>query len=548
VIIFTDSNDGIYGIEQEEDVFYNLNQDILHDKETITEITCQERVVTGLVQLKDYNYRFPGKQLQAESQIDGEAPGKYCEYGDHFKDEKEGDFLARIRNEEILSTRKIFSGRSDCRLFRAGFRFKMGKHYREEWNEQEYILTRLYLRGDQSGLFPYLLQGNQIVPTYENSFVAIPADVAFRPPRVTPVPKLYGVLTARLESGAGDEYAFMDDQGRYKMKVPFDLSDKTDGNASRVIRMSQPYSGPGYGIHFPNHADTEIAWTCINGDLDRPLGLGTIPNPSNSSPSTSANKSQSVIRTAGQNELTFDDKTGSENILLHGTKDWTIDIVNDKNQTIGNNETASVGNDRTRDVGNNETISIGSNRDKTVGANQSETIGANKTISVTGNHTETIAGNMSQTVSGNKIETVAIAKTTSIGAVFQISVGAAMNETVGAVKAEEIGATKSVNVGVNSSEDVGSNKSVNAGGNISESAGKDVAIQAGKKMVLASGDDFAISGGKKGVIDIKDQLTLKCGKAEITLKKNGDILINGKKINIKGSGDIVMKGKKVLQN
>ncbi|MCK5527682.1 MAG: hypothetical protein KAJ05_11080, partial [Candidatus Latescibacteria bacterium] len=68
-------------------------------------------------------------------------------------------------------------------------------------------------------------------------------------------------------------------------------------------------------------------------------------------------------------------------------------------------------------------------------------------------------------------------------------------------------------------------------------------------------DDFAVAGKKKGAIDIKDELVIKSGKASITLKKNGeitidgkDITINGKKINIKGSGDIIMKGSTIKQN
>ena len=89
---------------------------------------------------------------------------------------------------------------------------------------------------------------------------------------------------------------------------------------------------------------------------------------------------------------------------------------------------------------------------------------------------------------------------------------------------------------------------MDAGGDISESAGKDVGIQSGKKMALSSGDDFAVAGQKKGVIEIKDQLTIKVGKATITLKKNGDITIEGKNINTKGSGNIVMKANKILEN
>jgi type VI secretion system secreted protein VgrG len=32
------------------------------------------------------------------------------------------------------------------------------------------------------------------------------------------------------------------------------------------------------------------------------------------------------------------------------------------------------------------------------------------------------------------------------------------------------------------------------------------------------------------------------------MKKNGDIIIKGSKINVKGSGDVVIKGSKILEN
>jgi type VI secretion system secreted protein VgrG len=67
-------------------------------------------------------------------------------------------------------------------------------------------------------------------------------------------------------------------------------------------------------------------------------------------------------------------------------------------------------------------------------------------------------------------------------------------------------------------------------------------------MSFSAGDDYSVSGKKKGVINIKDQITIKCGSASITMKKNGDILIKGKNINVKGSGNITMKGKKILEN
>ncbi|MBE7446406.1 MAG: hypothetical protein HS132_14670 [Planctomycetia bacterium] len=99
-----------------------------------------------------------------------------------------------------------------------------------------------------------------------------------------------------------------------------------------------------------------------------------------------------------------------------------------------------------------------------------------------------------------------------------------------------------------SSENVALNKSVDAGKDIAESAGKNISLKSGTNMALNAGADFSINGGKKGVINIKDELLIKCGDASISLKKNGDIVIDGKKITIKGSSEIKLKGAKITEN
>ncbi|MGD8540374.1 MAG: type VI secretion system tip protein TssI/VgrG, partial [Candidatus Aminicenantes bacterium] len=267
VVVFTDTNETLPAIEQAEDIYYNPDRVPVFEKETLSEFCCKTQVVTGQVKLKDYNHQTPTKNLIADSKIDKDAPGTFYEYGNHFKDTSEGKFLAQIRNEEILSKSEIYLGTSDCRLFRAGFKFKMGKHYLDKWNEAEYLLTRIVSRGTQRGLFNILPESKEFVPTYANDFEAIVIDRQYRPPRRTAVPRIPGIMTSKLETGTGDEYAFIDDKGKYKMKTHFDLSDISDGKASRPVRLSQPYSGPGYGIHFPNHADTEIVWSCIDGNV-----------------------------------------------------------------------------------------------------------------------------------------------------------------------------------------------------------------------------------------------------------------------------------------
>jgi type VI secretion system secreted protein VgrG len=529
-MVITDDRSENPMIEDESIISYKPGAGMVPEEEaeTVGEFICRERIVTGKVVLKDYNYLTPETNLKSESQLNSDMPGQYYEYGEHFKDTSEGDNLAKIRNEEIECTRRVITGASNCVAFRSGFLFSLEKHYRDDLNG-DYLITHLTHYGSQGAGYATPMGGE--APTYKNEFSCIPADVSYRPPRLSPEACIPGIMTAKVETAGGD-YAYIDEMGRYRVKMPFDLSDEGDGKASRPVRMAEPYSGPNYGIHFPNHANTEMVWACIDGNVDRPLGLSTVPNPSNTSPSVAENKPQSVIRTAGQNELTMDDTIGSENIYLHGTKDWTIEIVNDKNQVVGHDETLEVGNDQTK------------------------SIGANKMISVGGNHTEAISGNMDQTVRSAKTESIAIVKALTIGAAYQVSVGAAMNETVGAAKAEEIGAAKTVSVGASSSESIGANKSVDAGNNITIQAGKNYSCEAGengdlkigKKTKIQSGDDLTISGQKKGVIDIKDQLTIKCGKASIILKKNGDIQIKGNKINVKASSNLKMKGSKIAEN
>ncbi|NIM98429.1 MAG: type VI secretion system tip protein VgrG, partial [candidate division Zixibacteria bacterium] len=62
-----------------------------------------------------------------------------------------------------------------------------------------------------------------------------------------------------------EDRAEIDEQGRYKVVMPFDLSGAGQGKASRYIRMAQPYGGKNQGMHFPLHKGTEVIWACVDG-------------------------------------------------------------------------------------------------------------------------------------------------------------------------------------------------------------------------------------------------------------------------------------------
>lgn len=305
------------------------------DLETIKQFTCEEQVVTGKVKLKDHNYRTP-ETLTTESQINGEMPGTHYEYGEHFREADRGDRLATVRNEAAEARRRVMSGQSDSVGLRSGFLFTMEEHFRSDFNA-DYLLTRVEHEGSQrAGLDLDSLPASdngKVEPDYRNQFTCIPASVQYRPPRRTPKPDAPGVVTATVESAGGD-YAYIDDQGRYRAQMHFDeRGDRSDGTKTLPIRMTQPYSGSDYGMHFPNHADTELIVAFENGDIDRPIALGTAPNPSNPSPAVSDNKMENILRTYAGNELLMDDTNEETRVKLNSSNAHKL-LFDDKNEKI----------------------------------------------------------------------------------------------------------------------------------------------------------------------------------------------------------------------
>lgn len=533
VIVFTDSNNKLPSVPSEGDIGYNINKDPFSEKESISEITCKEKVVTGMVQLKDYNYMFPEKQLMGQSQID-EHPGLYYDYGDDFENENDAEFLAKVRNQEFLCGSKIFHGKSDCRYFSAGYKFKIEKHYRESWNS-EYLITKINHRGNQQGLFGMLPNSSKLLPTYENSFTAIPSEIEFRPSRKTPVPKITGIMSAKIDSGGDD--ILIDDHGRYFAKMHFDLSDKNNGEATLPIRLTQPYSGAGYGIHFPNHGDTELLWACVDGNVDRPIGIGTIPNPSNASPSIDANRTQNVIRTAGDNEIIMEDKAGSEGIRLkdkYGNEIFmdavagTIRLYSPSHEssfTIGkSHEFLSLSDFK---------INAAGDYDAEVKGNQTITIGKNLMNIINGDHSTWYKG-------AHKLNVDGITSNTHVGIVI-----------------DNFGGGKSSNfVGGSVDYYAAYKRQYNLSYEYKRSAGKVIARGTAKEdkelkdeVKIDSAVQTKIIGGG-GTSDISkvvlndDNVFISCENSKIIVEKSGDISIISKKaIMVSAEGEIYITSK-----
>lgn len=300
--------------------------------EAVRKFNCLEKLVSGKHIVKDYNYRDPETVLEKEKQLNTDMPGVHYEYGLHFKDIGEAERLVTVRNEETECQRRVMWGETGYVGMHAGYKLKMEQHYRDELNG-EYLLVSVRHTGTQAASVPGLMGASaQDQNVYENTFSSIPTDVMYRPPRVTPVPKVSGIMTGRIEKPGG-EYAHIDEEGRYRSRMHFDREASETAEATHSIRMKQAYSGPGYGIHFPNHAETEMVWACVDGNPDRPLALGTGPNKTQKSPSVADNKMQNVIRTWSGNQVIMDDTIDKEQILINTPAINSV-LLDDKDDRI----------------------------------------------------------------------------------------------------------------------------------------------------------------------------------------------------------------------
>src|SRR5262249_29718538 len=118
---------------------------------------------------------------------------------------------------------------------------------------------------------------------YHVEVKAIPADTQFRALRVTAWPRIYGYENGTVCGPADSDYAQIDDQGRYNVKFKFDESDLKNGKASTFVRMMQPHGGNPEGFHFPLRKGTEIVFSFLGGDPDRPVIAGVVPDTTNPS-------------------------------------------------------------------------------------------------------------------------------------------------------------------------------------------------------------------------------------------------------------------------
>lgn len=270
----------------------------------IHQIESTQRMIPSVYAVHDYNYRTPMVDLSQTVESSAGASGGVVEFGPHVKTLEEARRLAQTRAEEREATALVYDGTSDDAALGAGRVIHVDGHPTLE--HRDLLVTEVEHRVEQSAL----LDGDGAASsTYENRFHAVPAAAVFRPPRRTPVPKVHGLLTGIVEGpeGTSGDFASIDGEGRYTVRFLFDTTTPGQRAASRPVRMAQNHAGAGYGTHFPLKPGTEVVLAFVNGDPDRPIIVGAVPNPVTATPVRDANLTSNMIKTASGIFFDFND-------------------------------------------------------------------------------------------------------------------------------------------------------------------------------------------------------------------------------------------------
>jgi type VI secretion system secreted protein VgrG len=260
-------------------------------------VVVERQMIPTKYMAQDYNYRNPNADISGKAMLGTEAAplgngGGVIEYGTHQLDQTEGDAIAAVRKQERESRQEVFSVDSTFAELSAGSLVKLSGF--AQTSDPELLIVSI----EHNATF-----GSDDGAGYKNSFRAVPKTVHYRPPRSTPRPRIHGLVTGTVALGtatAPGGAAQIDNEGRYLVQFHLDPDQERVGPASHAIRMAQMFAGPTHGIHFPLRPGSEVVLSFLDGDPDRPIIVGSVPNHVNRSTTTSANSNKNRLHsTAG---------------------------------------------------------------------------------------------------------------------------------------------------------------------------------------------------------------------------------------------------------
>ncbi|AHE73529.1 hypothetical protein M942_24300 [Enterobacter ludwigii] len=394
-VVFADHTGALE--KKDESLFFSLENKGFEQGAYVRQFSYREAVKTSSVELRDYSFNNPAYN-QSNQKISNDLAHQrttyeYYDYPGRYKQPESGKAFSAYRLDALRADAVTGGGLSNCAALRPGLVFTMSQHKNPAFNVAWQVVTVIH-----EGKQPQALEeeGGDKPTTFTNTFGVIKGGTAWR--AMMPVrPMVDGPQIATV-TGPATEEIYCDEHGRVKVKFPWDRYGNSDDLSSCWVRVSQGWAGGRYGMVAIPRIGHEVVVSFLEGDPDQPIITGRTYHASNLTPyPLPVNKNRMVLRSDtvlgdGYNELSFEDTSGSEEVLLRAQKNMAVRVLNSKDERVEFNRSSSIGHD--------EELVVANDRKVTVEGNQDQKISGNNLQQTDGDFGVTVKGDLAQKISG----------------------------------------------------------------------------------------------------------------------------------------------------
>lgn len=320
-----------------------------------------QRFATASCVLRDYDFQKPRADMTVRQNAEKTCsqwqwyhfPGRYFE-------SDLGQTYARVRTEATVANQNWIEAETSVNGIRCGNKFTVESHPLDDAN-QEYIVSGAVIEASSPSISPS--SGGD--GTFGCKLAIHPSSIPFRNVPTTQRPVARGPHIATVVGKDGEEI-WTDSYGRIKVLFAWDRDGAGDDTSSCWIRVTQPWTGKGFGAASIPRVGEEVVVSFIDGDIDRPIVTGRVYNADRMPPEALADgQAKTVFRTRSTkdgdvdafHELTFDDTADQESIYFHSERDFERVVENNDSLKVGF-EKADPG-DQSIEINNDQTVQIG---------------------------------------------------------------------------------------------------------------------------------------------------------------------------------------------
>jgi type VI secretion system secreted protein VgrG len=386
-------------------VHYVDNPNQASELEYVTEVRLAHEVRPGAYTVRDYDFRNPSFALFGDSKKAAAPEDFYEQY--HYRpgsmlteggkgggtpvaddqavaryEQRYGKERSQRHLEAERTGKRNIAFDTNCIDLAPGVIFAMENHPHSELAEKV-MVTELTL-------------DHTVGEDWHMHATGVFSAEPYRPAMVTPKPQVHGVQTAQVVGPKGQEI-HTDEFGRVRVQFPWDREGKADEHSSCWIRVSQGWSGTGFGMINIPRIGQEVLVGFLHGDVDEPIIVGRVFNAVQQVPyklpenkTVSGWKTNTTPEGGGYNEIKLEDKKGLELFYVQAQKNLDKLVKNDETERTLRHHHATV-------VGNQDLV---------VKQVKKELVEGDDHLHVKGERFQKIGGNTSLTVAENQDEKV----------------------------------------------------------------------------------------------------------------------------------------------